>query len=229
MPNQQEPISKNNLDVLEVHSIFKTIQGEGIFAGRGAIFVRLYGCNLQCPFCDTDYTSTNENLTPMGILIKVKELIGNTNINLVVITGGEPFRQKLSTLLIMLNSSGFDVQIETNGTLCDEDINWNPKLFVVCSPKTANISKQLIPHIDAYKYVINHNSIDLYTGFPKQALGHPCHKKHVFGLEKVPIYVQPADMGNKAENKKNLKACIELTEKYGFILCLQLHKIIGLP
>ena len=69
LPNSQ-PIEKRSrdADVLEVHSIFYTLQGEGPFCGSPAIFIRLAGCNLQCPGCDTDYTSKREHLSPETIV-----------------------------------------------------------------------------------------------------------------------------------------------------------------
>ena len=68
--NQQAP-EKQQLrgdGLLAVHSIFYTIQGEGPFAGETAVFVRLAGCNLQCPLCDTDYTSDRRMVGPMGLV-----------------------------------------------------------------------------------------------------------------------------------------------------------------
>ena len=76
--------------MLDVHSIFYTIQGEGPFTGCPAVFVRLAGCNLKCPGCDTDYTSNRTPMTAEQILNKILELASPAT--LVVITGGEPFR-----------------------------------------------------------------------------------------------------------------------------------------
>ena len=81
---------------LEVHHIWKTIQGEGPLAGSPAVFVRLAGCTLQCSFCDTDYTSKRVRQEPEEILAGIKAIGGGCNT--VVLTGGEPFRQNVGPL-----------------------------------------------------------------------------------------------------------------------------------
>src|SRR5437899_12151480 len=82
------------LGYVEVHHIFKTIQGEGPYVGTPAIFIRLAGCNLQCPHCDTDYTSQRKRMTPNEVFDEVSRLAGNI-IKLVVVSVGEPLRQIL--------------------------------------------------------------------------------------------------------------------------------------
>ena len=90
---------------LDVHSIFFTIQGEGPFTGHPAIFIRLAGCNLQCPKCDTDYTSKRSRMLYQDILGEVRRLTPKTHKNrtLIVITGGEPLRQDLHMLLDLID------------------------------------------------------------------------------------------------------------------------------
>ena len=72
---KQEGYSKDLIgNSLEVVDLWQTIQGEGPFAGMRAIFIRLAGCNLQCPFCDTDYTSKRETLEVRMIYQKAIDL-----------------------------------------------------------------------------------------------------------------------------------------------------------
>src|SRR5262245_30518232 len=79
---------------LYVNSIFQTIQGEGPLSGERAIFLRLAGCNLQCPLCDTEYTKRNEwSIETVVDKIIENQFPENRHNQLVVITGGEPFRQ----------------------------------------------------------------------------------------------------------------------------------------
>ncbi|MEG7364337.1 7-carboxy-7-deazaguanine synthase QueE, partial [Pseudomonas citronellolis] len=94
-----QPIEKRTKSadgLLSLHSIFHTIQGEGPFCGTPSVFVRLAGCNLQCPACDTDYTQGRRAASVQEILDKVQEYQSS---GLVVITGGEPFRQDITRLL----------------------------------------------------------------------------------------------------------------------------------
>lgn len=223
----RQPAEKPNRDPsgdLDVHSIFRTIQGEGPFAGRRAIFIRLAGCNLQCPSCDTDYTSGRHFMSPAQIL----RAIEHNRDYLVVITGGEPMRQNLRPLIELLAEDGFQIQIETNGTMFRE-LPWD-KVTVVCSPKTGRVNPYLLPHIHSYKYVLDALSMSATDGLPIAALGHPNS-----GLLARPhqgfsgtIYLQPADLKNEDRNARNLDACIASCVSHGYTLGLQLHKILGL-
>ncbi len=104
---------------LSPNPIFWTIQGEAHLRGFQMCFVRLAGCNLQCPGCDTDYTSTRRQMGPYEVLAEVNELwrAERWRRGLVVITGGEPFRLELSGLFNVRCDAGYFVQVETNGTL----------------------------------------------------------------------------------------------------------------
>lgn len=216
---------------LEVNSIFYTIQGEAIFTGRPAVFIRLAGCNLQCPSCDTEYTnrtlmSIQEVLSQVQQLTKNVPVDGKSSYNkmLIVITGGEPFRQNLKPLVDLLIDNKYTVQIETNGTLYQE---LPQSVWIVCSPKTGAINPMLEGRINAYKYVLSHNSVDT-DGLPVQALAHPnsgvVHKPTNLFAD---IYVQPMDAHNDEENSLNLKATIKSAMEYNRILCTQVHKTIG--
>src|SRR5699024_4618708 len=154
----QQPISKQVLHdrgLLDVHHLFSTIQGEGPFAVVPAIFVRLFGCNLQCPLGDTDYTSDKMQVMPSFILESVKEMSSPSK--LVVFSGGEPMRQNIAPAINLLLENGYRVQIETNGTLFVPDIPYD-QVTVVCSPKAGRINADLLPHIDALKYVLHASS-----------------------------------------------------------------------
>lgn len=228
----EKPVISHNGD-LEVNSIFYTIQGEGPFAGRPAVFIRLAGCNLQCPFCDTEYTKRTK-MASSEIVNTVKQKLseykvepGTSQYNsktLVVITGGEPFRQSLRILTDLLILDNFTVQIETNGTLYQE---LDEKVWIVCSPKTTNINPQLKARINAFKYVVSHDNVDS-DGLPIKALGHAC-KNSVYKNENkwADTYIQPADNQDRLINHLNLKTAIKSAMKYNRILCVQVHKQIG--
>lgn len=103
---------------MKVVEIFKSIDGEGIRAGLPVTFVRLYGCNLNCSYCDTPYSHLTESDKASDM--SVDEIIGivqSFGIPNVTVTGGEPMIQKdIIELLDGLIERGFVVNVETNGT-----------------------------------------------------------------------------------------------------------------
>ena len=233
--NMQKPAPRYEGFGLEVHSTFYTFQGEGPYAGRPAVFVRLYGCNLQCPLCDTDYTSTRKKWLPELLAAHCVDhlFLAPTNA-LVVITGGEPLRQNIMRFVGALQRRNCTVQIETNGTLPLPDHDQSDgvvleDLKIVCSPKTGRVNKKLRPSVSAYKYVLSANSIDTTDGLPLTALDHPASPRLARPQKGFPlnrVYLQPCDPDPEG---LNLKACIESCYKYGYTLCIQQHKIIGVP
>ena len=219
---------------VEVHSIFKTIQGEGPFAGTPAVFVRLAGCNIRCPACDTDYTSRRHRRTPERVLCAVNTEAGEDplqrHVRLVVITGGEPFRQNLGPLVLLLVKNNYKVQIETNGLIYDPLFPYGI-VTIVCSPKTAAISHELATRVAAFKYVLQDGHMDS-DGLPERTLGHVSQR-----LARPPygagwngeVFIQPLDEHNMDANDRNLRACLTSSFTFGHRLCLQLHKLINLP
>lgn len=211
------------LDVVEV---FPTIQGEGPFAGQRAVFVRLAGCNLQCPACDTDYTSGRERMS----LETLMKLVSCYEHRLLVITGGEPFRQNLVPFVRELLRRDFRVQIETNGTLSPGNkFPWG-EVTIVVSPKTGKVHEDIARNATAYKYVLDARSQDPDDGLPVLALGHPARPRVARPVAKhrpVGVYLQPADTKDAEQNQRNLNACVDAVQQHGHILCLQLHKLIG--
>ena len=242
--NKQPPLppDRDEDGFLNIHSVFRTIQGEGPFAGFPAVFVRLYGCNLQCPHCDTEYTDNREPHNALAIVrICEAELLGYRGGNpvktkpLVVITGGEPFRQNITPLVTALLERDIYVQIETNGVLYpDYDFPWGDELLtVVCSPKTPRIHKQTALSVHAYKYVLSYDSV-AEDGLPKSALGHPLGKyDHVARPPSEwsgPIYINPMDAQDPEVNEKNMEAVVKTVMTHrNAIMGVQMHKIVGLP
>lgn len=226
-----QPITKRHLNLngsLDLVTVFPTVQGEGPFAGKPAIFVRLFGCNLQCPLCDTDYTSCKIPTDPSELLLIIRSYDFSTN--LIVITGGEPFRQNLTPAVNLLLTEGYQVQIETNGTLYLEDFPYgHENLTIVCSPKTRKVNSKLEPHIAAYKYVLHSGSI-AEDGLPIRALDHSVRDTVARPSPsfKGTIYLQPADEQNAEINRLHVKAVIDSCLKFGYTICLQLHKILNL-
>lgn len=222
---------------LDVHSIWYTIQGEGPFAGIPATFVRLAGCNLQCPGCDTDYTSKRQLLTIPEIeslIIKSIPITSKKATHLVVLTGGEPFRQPISYLLSarVLENHPIQYQVETNGTLVDDAYCADHSFgaVIVVSPKTPAICKAMEDSAHFFKYILDHRHIDPKDGLPSDSLGmgmaYPPYRPDK--LEPESIFLNPMDTGNADDNKRNVDAVVASCLKHGYRLGLQIHKLVGL-
>jgi 7-carboxy-7-deazaguanine synthase len=98
-----------------LNEIFYSIQGESLHAGRPCVFIRLAGCNLRCAYCDTRYAY--EDGMPVEIA-EIKRQIEPYRCRLVEVTGGEPLIQnETPELILSLLSAGYEVMLETNGTL----------------------------------------------------------------------------------------------------------------
>jgi organic radical activating enzyme len=216
------PVANDDGQNLQIVEIFPTLQGEGPFTGHPAVFVRLGGCNLACMFCDTEF----EQFTARP-LKQVVEEVENLSLEhhervrrLVVITGGEPFRQNIGPLCEQLQMRGFTVQVETNGTL------WRavPEgVHIVCSPKASNgqyhtLRPDLLERVDALKFIIS-ESRDEY-----QDVGEVGQN----GRD-IPVYVQPMDEYDANKNAANLARAAMLAQRDGYFLSLQTHKIMGIP
>lgn len=228
-PEKPDLRDDGSLDIVET---FDTLQGEGPFAGRPAVFIRLAGCNLCCGGCDTQYTQGRGIMTVPEILREVELQRGAAD--LVVITGGEPFRQNLGGLVDSLISKlKCDVQIETNGTLyptMDAGFLFGPELTVVCSPKSSTVSSRLVYKIDAWKYVMEAGHVDPDDGLPTSVLGEPIRPaRPPKDFPRDQIYVQPMDTGDVERNAVNAQAAVASCLKFGFRFGLQIHKLVNLP
>lgn len=223
---------------LLVHSCFWTLQGEGPFSGHAAVFLRLAGCNLMCPFCDTEYTDGARDLEIAHIRDMVEGMRppGVKGRKLLVITGGEPFRQNLAPFIEAMAARGWHTQIETNGVLTPQELDrirmlkLTNKLTVVVSPKTSRVSAAIQVMASCYKYVLSADSVNPVDGLPYQALGNKCspHVDRPDPAWHMPIYVNPMDSKDPVVNAANLRATAESCMRFGYICGTQLHKAIGL-
>lgn len=222
---------------LDAHSVFATIQGEGPCVGVPSIFIRLAGCNLQCPACDTDYTTGRKHTSPEALVDRVVnlpwpggvKLWRGSDLPLVVITGGEPFRQPLGELVRRLLDHRFLVQIETNGTLYLEDFPYaSPDVMIVCSPKTGKVNENLETWISAWKYVVSVSDGVEDDGLPSAVLGNRIRPARPYSKFSH-TYVQPADEGDPDLNAANMQLAIKSCMENGYRLCIQTHKLCGLP
>jgi 7-carboxy-7-deazaguanine synthase len=211
---------------LWIQEVFYTLQGEGPFSGHPSVFVRTAGCNLRCFWCDTDFESSTWRPTLDELIARIDELRPPT-CDLIVLTGGEPMRQNIVPLIARLLNQGLRVQIETNGTLW-LDLPIDPRLTVVCSPKTPSLEPRFVPRIDVFKYVISADSMDPGDGLPAGSTQIRGRMARLFRpLAGRPVYVTPCDEpGGQDENRK---AATSAALAHGYRLSLQIHKLVNIP
>jgi organic radical activating enzyme len=196
---------------MRVNEIFYSLQGEGYWMGRPAVFVRLSGCNLKCPFCDTEHETYTE-LTEQEII----DIVTGYPARHIVITGGEPTLQLSATLVHGLKRAGFYVQIETNGSIRVADeilacVDW-----VTCSPKDADMK---IGRVDELKVIFQSpTDHERLARFENDAL----QGGSVLSL-------QPCDVGDAVRNREIVSYAIEYVKAHpAWRLSLQTHKLLDI-
>jgi len=207
----------------KIKEIFYTLQGEGVNAGRAAVFCRFSGCNLWsgreadkvqsvCNFCDTDFvgvdgTYGNNYTNANGLAKKISRLWPSKNFEnkFVVITGGEPMLQVDEDLINALHSINFEIAIETNGTIaCPKSIDW-----ICVSPKVG--SKLIQKRGDELKFV-----------FPQKGF----NPKDYLKLDFKHFLIQPMDGPFLKEN--TMEAINFCKENPHWKLSIQTHKVMGI-
>jgi organic radical activating enzyme len=190
--------------MLALAEIFYSVQGEGTWTGTPAVFVRLAGCNLNCRFCDTDY-STKFFATPSDVVAQVRELGGDCP--MVVLTGGEPLAQtRASELIEALIADGRRVHIESNGSVA---VELPTSVWLTVSPKE-RLHAAMAERADEIKLIVDGRvPLEWLASFPKRP---------------VPTFLQPE--GNKREN---VALALEAAKAAPgrLRLGLQTHKFIG--
>lgn len=199
---------------MRVNETFLSLQGEGFFTGTPAFFLRLSGCNLACPFCDTQHQTFTE--------MTEEEIVGEAcrhKPRHIVITGGEPALQLTQSLVDKLHEAGFFIQVETNGTLpLPEGIDW-----VTVSPKTAPL---YLPQGGEYPNELK----VIYMGKDTDPddIASPLLGR---GRERlgVRLFLQPLDTGDEERNQAILRDTIAyVLEHPEWSLSLQTHKMLGI-
>jgi len=226
-----------------VKNVFRTVQGEGFWMGRPAVFVRLVGCNMwsgyetdrerdaertgaDCPlWCDTDFTKEESTTYDVqGVVDAMVEEGGD--IRFCVLTGGEPFLQADARLIEALHAAGFQVAVETNGTVALEEAFWSeeqgavvPPDWIVCSPKLPE-DELALECFDELKLIVPDYQPSAYAEFAERA------RVHEVGCKTVPLlWVQPED-GPRLEEAKQI--AVELAQTHPrWRVGVQAHKILG--
>lgn len=200
---------------MKVNEIFYSLQGEGHYTGTPAVFLRLSGCNLACPFCDTLHQQGEEMMDD-----EIVRAISKYPARHVVITGGEPALQLTDEFIDLLHREGWFVQIETNGTMPIPDgIDW-----VTCSPKEDIISGKEggIPGNGSCSVVLD--TVDeLKLLFPTAI-----SPEDPLLPRAKDRRLQPVDLGDEARNKEIMQQTIDyLLAHPEWKLSLQTHKILN--
>lgn len=204
-----------------VKEIFHTLQGEGINAGRAAVFCRFSGCNLWsgreedrrqavCNFCDTDFVGTDgpgggRFGTAIGLAAAVAVCWGDVpGPRLVVLTGGEPLLQVDVALVEALHAQGFELALETNGTLpAPPGIDW-----ICVSPKAGTV-------------IVQRSGDELKLVYPQSGLS-----PEVFeGLNFRHFLLQPMDGVNRTSHAAQAVAYCQTHPRWR--LSVQTHKMLG--
>lgn len=198
-----------------VNEIFYSLQGEGYHAGTPALFVRFSGCNLRCPFCDTQHEHGTE-MSEEAIVAAALNLVPPTcdlfppN---VVLTGGEPALQLTPSLVELFHDEGCYVAVETNGTLpLPPNVGW-----VTLSPKSLWLGEEAAPVLtraDELKV--------LFDGEHDPAAYH-----HIVTPRR---FLQPMDTGDAARNAALMRQAADYCLRHPWwSLSLQIHKILDIP
>ncbi len=209
-----------------VKEIFYTLQGEGAQAGRAAVFCRFAGCNLWsgreadratavCNFCDTEFVGVDgpdggkfESAEALAAAIEERwPANSSAGKRFVVCTGGEPLLQMDASLIDALHSRGFEIAVETNGTIAAlAGIDW------ICVSPKANAT------------LVQTSGNELKLVFPQsQSAADP---QEFEGLRFRHFFLQPMDGPNRAENTElALRYCLDHPQ---WRLSVQTHKILGI-
>ena len=231
--------------ILKIAEIFASLQGEGLRQGEPTIFVRLAGCNLRCPFCDTKRAwKGGRGMSLERIAGRVARLKKTRPAEWIVLTGGEPLLQDVGPLVRRLKAAGFRIQVETNGLF----YRLLP-LALVRGLNTRTSAAEPDPRTGSGAPA----AVDWYTVSPKPPdyIFHPEYRakarevKLVASRElnlavvlrirdafpaRTPLFIQPES--NAARSRaKALMLVLEAAEegRTNVRLSLQMHKILRIP
>lgn len=139
-------------DNMYIHEIFASIQGEGLDTGLPCVFVRLYGCNLKCPYCDQPQEPCDRKRMSIE---RAYNMINSFKVKNVCITGGEPLiQEEVYALVYELVNKDFNVSIETNGSiLIPDDAYARSYKYVmdVKGPSSKMAHKNIFKNLDILK------------------------------------------------------------------------------
>ena len=208
------------MKMYRVNEIFYSLQGEGFNTGRAAVFVRFAGCNLRCPFCDTEFDSYRE-MTADDIVAEISLHHPPSTLHhlplLVVLTGGDPTLQVDEAFVDLLHQHGFEVAMESNGTRpAPQNLDWltvSPKSL----PLTPSNWRGRMPDERKVVFTTEEDVPQLTAQLPLQLVG-------AGGW----LYLQPCDTGDAERNALIINRCVDYIKAHPhWRLSLQTHKLVG--
>lgn len=234
-----------------INDIFYSLQGEGRNTGRAAVFIRFSGCNLRCPFCDTEFDSgrtmsDDDILAAVAALVPTSEPPSPADASvppslrriLIVLTGGEPTLQADEAFVDLLHRHGYEVAMESNGTRpAPRNLDW-----LTLSPKEETGSENAA--VQSEKAAVQSEK-DKTGNEERAAMRMPDELKVVFDEHTDPesvlrsysslfssrsalLYLQPCDTGDARRNEAIVEACIRYIKSHPWWrLSLQTHKLVG--
>lgn len=193
---------------MRVCEIFESLQGEGALAGRPMLFVRLSGCNLACPWCDTPYAQEGGRDMSVG---EIARLISASRLRYVCWTGGEPLLQAGELQAVATKTADKRHCLETNATLTvPEGVFYH----VTASPKSLATAP---PLADAYKFVIGAQTAYDADGVRSYA--------QRYGLPPDKVFLQP-QCTEAEEALEGSRRLWDICVREGFSLSPRLHTLL---
>ncbi|WP_377480277.1 MAG: 7-carboxy-7-deazaguanine synthase QueE [Microcoleus anatoxicus] len=207
----------SNLQVkLPIHETFQsTVQGEGYWTGTLVDFIRLAGCPVRCPWCDTGYSNGGKDLP--AVPQSIAQLLAQLQSKRVVITGGEPFiHRDLPQLVQALLAADKQVSIETSGAYW---LDVSPQAWITLSPKEHVSPKYPVQEL----FWSRANEIKLVVSTGKEV---EFYQKYLAINVDIPVFIQP-EWNSKDAAIPIILELLKQNPRYR--LSLQIHKFIGVP
>lgn len=201
----------------KINEIFYSLQGEGHHTGYPSVFIRFAGCNLKCPFCDTDHDR--------GIFMDDDAIVHAVKLytaEWIVLTGGEPSLAIDSDFIHLLKrATGKKIAIETNGTRpIPAEIDWvtvSPKQGICGVDATPDTGSVIVDRADEIKVIDLGQDLEPYFSLPCRG-------------EKTLMYLQPCYVEEEAEREANrLRTVRRVLADPRWTLSVQLHRFLGIP
>jgi 7-carboxy-7-deazaguanine synthase len=215
------PLMKNTPGTLVVHEIFHSIQGESTRAGLPCVFVRLTYCNIRCTYCDTEYAFYDGTVRTIDEILDAVRAYGCP---LVEVTGGEPlFQENATELLRRLCDAGYEVLLETGGTLDISQVDPRVRRIVDLKTPSSGMEKKNhwpnIAHLterDEVKFVIGDR--EDYEWTKETIARHGLTRRSAVLLSVVSGKLEPAALASWI-----------LEDRLKVRFQLQMHKVIWHP